>query len=152
MQKRIAGFATAFLSGLVFLPTAFADSTPDDAKDYRVAVMTTLRGHISAASMRVRGLVDDHGFLQKHADGLANGAAELKYVFPKGSNVDDSEALPLIWEQPEEFAAAIDKAVKATTAFKEAVAGGNDEAIGMAFKEVGAACRGCHDRFRVDED
>lgn len=152
MQKRAAGLVTAFLSCLVCLPAALADTAPADAKDYRVAVMTTLRGHIGAASMHVRGLVDDDGFLQEHADGLANGAAELKYLFPKGSNVDDSEALPVIWEEPEEFAAAIDKAVTATAAFSEAVAGGDADKIGAAFRDVGAACRGCHDRFRVDDD
>lgn len=131
---------------------ATADTTPEDAKDYRTSVMTTLRGHIGAASMHVRGLVDDNGFLAAHAAGLANGAAELKHLFPAGSDVEESEALPVIWEQPEEFQKAIENAEKATAAFKEAVTAGNKDAIGAAFRDVGAACRGCHDRFRVDSD
>jgi len=131
---------------------AAADTTPDDAKDYRISVMTTLRGHIGAASMHVRGLVDDNGFLAAHAEGLANGAAELEHLFPAGSAVDDSQALPVIWEQPEDFQKAILTAKKATAAFSEAVAAGNKDAIGAAFRDVGAACRGCHDRFRLDTD
>jgi cytochrome c556 len=131
---------------------AMADTAPEDAKDYRTSVMTTLRGHVGAASMHVRGLVEDNGFLATHAQGLVDGATELKYLFPAGSDVDESEALPVIWEQPEEFQKAIENAVDATAAFSEAVAGGDKAAIGTAFREVGAACRGCHDRFRVDSD
>lgn len=147
--------ATLFTSVALLLSVSLVgadDPAPEDAKDYRTSVMTTLRGHISAASMLVRDLVEDNGFLAAHADGLANGAAELKYLFPAGSAVDESEALPVIWEQPEEFQEAVDTAVTATTAFKEAVAGGDKAAIGAAFRDVGAACRGCHDRFRLDSD
>lgn len=153
MQRKNAVLVTALVAGFSVLPAAVADPTPEDAKDYRTSVMTSLRGHIGAASMHVRGLVDDeNGFLDKHAKGLANGAAELKYIFPGGSDVGDSEALPLIWEEPEEFADAIATAEEATVAFQEAVAGGDRAAIGAAFRDVGAACRGCHDRFRVDDD
>jgi cytochrome c556 len=148
-----------FWAMMVFVPASFAvslvataDGTPEDAKDYRTSVMTSLGGHVGAASMHVRGLVEDNGFLAAHAEGLANGAAELKHLFPAGSDVDDSEALPIIWEQPEEFQKAIDTAEKATAAFRDAVAGGDKAAIGTAFRDVGAACRGCHDRFRVDSD
>lgn len=148
-----------FRSVLVLVPASFAasivamaDTTPEDAKDYRASVMTVLRGHVGAASMHVRGLVDDNGFLSAHAEGLVNGAAELEHLFPAGSDVDDSAALPAIWEQPEEFRKAIDNAKKATAAFREAVSAGDKAAIGSAFREVGTACRGCHDRFRADSD
>lgn len=153
MQNKKACLVMTSIAGIVVLSTALADPTPEDAKDYRTSVMTSLRGHVGAASMHVRGLVDDHGgFLAKHAEGLANGAAELKHLFPEGSNVGDSEALPAIWEQPEEFAAAIGEAEEATAAFREAVATGDRAAIGAAFRDVGNACRGCHDQFRVDDD
>jgi cytochrome c556 len=152
MKNKVAALTAALVAGVVVLPAALAEPTPEDAKDYRLSVMTSLRGHMVAASMHVRGLVEDNGFLGKHADGLANGAAELKHVFQQGSDVDDSEALPVIWEEPAEFAEAIETAQQATVAFQEAVAGGDEGAIGAAFRDVGAACRGCHDRFRVDDD
>ena len=131
---------------------AIADTAPEDAKKYRTSVMTSLGGHVGAASMHVRGIVEDNGFLAAHAEGLANGAAELEYLFPAGSAVDESEALPAIWEQPEDFQKAVDTAVNATAAFEEAVAGGDKAAIGAAFRDVGAACKGCHDKFRLDSD
>jgi cytochrome c556 len=152
MRIKIAVCVTSLAVSLGALPGASAETTAEDAKDYRSAVMTSLRGHIGASSMHVRGLVEDHGFLGKHAEGLANGAAELKHLFPAGSNVAESEALPVIWEQPDEFAEAIETAEKATAAFSEAVASGDKAAIGAAFRDVGAACRGCHDQFRADSD
>lgn len=153
MSCKSACLVTTFVAGIVVLSTALADPTPEDAKDYRTSVMTSLRGHVGAASMHVRGLIEDHdGFLAKHAEGLANGAAELKHLFPEGSNVADSEALPAIWEQPEQFAEAVAKAEEATAAFQAAVATGDRAAIGTAFRDVGNACRGCHDQFRVDND
>ena len=114
--------------------------------------MTTLRGHIGAASMIARGLVDNNGQLLAHAEGLSNGAAELKNIFPEGSAVDDSEALPAIWGEPEKFAEAIDAIVAATAEFEDAAAGGDPAAIGAAFRNVGMSCRGCHDNFRKSDD
>ncbi|HEX2139575.1 MAG TPA: cytochrome c, partial [Woeseiaceae bacterium] len=88
----IAGAATSF--------DALAEPTAEDAKDYRSAIMTAMRGHIAAISMQLRGLVEDNGFLAEHAQALASTAAEVGHVFQPGSNVGDSEALPEIWERP----------------------------------------------------
>ncbi|HSD68551.1 MAG TPA: cytochrome c [Woeseiaceae bacterium] len=143
---------TAALISVAVSPSAGADTTPQDASDYRKSVMTTLKGHIGASSMHARGLVDGQEFLVKHANGLANGVSELQQLFPAGSNVEDSDALPVIWEKPEEFAAAIDKAVAATQKFVAAAESGDKEAISSAFREVGGSCRGCHDTFRVPQD
>jgi len=156
MQNNTVALAASLVVTIaVFLSVstvATAQTAPEDAKDYRTAVMTSLRGHVGAASMHVRGIVEDNGFLAVHAEGLARGAQELKHLFPVGSNVGDSEALPIIWEEPEEFQKVMENAEKATAAFSEAVAGGDKATIGRAFRDVGAACRGCHDRFRVDQD
>ena len=131
---------------------ALADTTPEDAADYRTAVMTTLRGHLVASSMIIRGLVDDRGQIVGHAHGLASSIDELPHIFPAGSNIGDSEALPAIWEDEEGFAAAIEKATDAVDEFVAAAEGGDKEAIGAAFRNVGGACRGCHDNYRVDHD
>jgi cytochrome c556 len=131
---------------------AIAETTPQDASDYRKSVMTTLKGHIGASSMHVRGLVDGQEFLVKHATGLANGVSELERLFAAGSNVEGSDALPIIWEEPEQFAAAIEKAAAATKKFVEAAESGDKEAIAAAFRDVGGSCRGCHDTFRVPQD
>jgi len=142
--------AAAVLAGYPFFATA--ETTPQDAADYRVAVMTSLKGHIGAVSMHVRGLVDGQEFLLKHAQGIANGASELDRLFPAGSNVEGSDSLPLIWEEPDEFATAIEHLVSATDKLVQAAGGGNPEEIGAAFLDVGGSCKGCHDTFRKPHD
>ena len=152
MQRKLIGMLVGVAVALGASYPVFADATPEDAKDYRSAVMTSLRGHIGAASMIARGLIENNGQLLGHAEGLSNGAAELKNLFPEGSAVNESEALPAIWAEPEKFAAAIDAMVAATGEFEAAAAGGDPAAIGAAFRQVGMSCRGCHDDFRKSDD
>ena len=152
MFRKLIGILTAVAVTLGISVHASADTTPEDAFDYRAAIMTTFRGHLVAASMTMRGLVDDSGQIDNHARGIANSTKELGNIFQKGSNVGDSEALPMIWEEPDEFAAAIAKVQEAAAAFVEATESGDSEAIGGAFRNLGGSCRGCHDKFRVAHD
>lgn len=152
MHRKTRAMLAAIVATSLLSMQAIADTTPEDAADYRKAVMTALRGHIGAASMIVRGLVEDDGHLVSHAQGLADGARELGRVFQEGSNVGESEALPVIWEEPEAFAQAVAKTEEATAAFLAAAESGDTEAIGAAFRNVGMSCRGCHDKYRVADD
>ena len=149
MLRKTMGAVVALAISSVFAFQSMAQTSPEDALDYRKAVMTALRGHIGASSMIARGLVANDGHLVGHAEGLAAGAAELHRLFPAGSKVGESEALDAIWEDAEGFAAAIAAMEEATAAFVEAAKGGDQEAIGGAFRNVGMSCRGCHDNYRV---
>ena len=152
MQRRTIGILVGIVTMLGASLPVIADSTPEDAMDYRIAVMTSLRGHIGAASMIARGLIENTGQLMGHAEGLSNGAAEIENLFPAGSAVNDSKALPAVWSEPEKFAAAAEAAVEATAAFEVAAASGDPEAISAAFRKVGGSCKGCHDDFRQSDD
>jgi len=152
MQRKHFGAMTALAMTAILALPVLADSTPEDQADYREAVMTAMRGHIGAASAIVRGLIDNDGHLVDHAAALANAAKELDRLFPAGSNVGESEALPLIWEEPEAFAEAIGKLQNATAVFLAAAESGDEAAIGSAFREVGMSCRGCHDRYREEHE
>ena len=152
MYRKLISLAVAGAVTLGISIHAAADTTPEDAYDYRSAIMESMRGHIRAASMIARGLVDDNGQLANHARAMAMNTEEFGDIFQEGSNIGDSEALPVIWEEPEEFAAAIAKVQEASAAFVAAAEGGDAETIGGAFRELGGSCRGCHDRFRVADD
>jgi len=152
MQRKITCALAAFTVLLGGALTATAEPSAEDAKDYRAAIMTSLKGHIVASSMIVRGLIDNDGYLVEHAKGLENSVGEIHRVFQHGSNVDESKALPGIWEDAEKFAAAIAKSEEATVAFTKAAASGDAEAIGGAFRNVGMSCSGCHDDFRMADD
>ena len=144
-----AVIALAFSS--VFAFQALGQTSPEDALDYRKAVMTALRGHIGASSMIARGLIENEGQLVAHAQGIAAASAELGRIFPAGSNVGESEALPAIWDDAEGFAEAVANMQSAANAFVEAAESGDAAAIGAAFRNVGMGCRGCHDNYRVQD-
>ncbi len=129
-----------------------AETSAEDAFKYRQYIMTALKGHAGAVSTQTRGLAGDSDYVSNHAKAIAGLGTELHTIFAEGSNVEDSEALPVIWEEPEEFAAAVAKAEEAMTALGVVADGGDMQAIGAAFMNVGKACKGCHERFRVEHD
>lgn len=130
---------------------AQAETSPKNWSKYRHAVMDVLKGHISAISLVAFNQVEDTGHLQQHAAGLAEAATEVGKLFPEGSG-DGTHALPAIWEQPEEFAAAVARLERTTRALSDAVAGGQRREIAAAFKAAGDACKGCHEKFREEHD
>jgi cytochrome c556 len=82
------------------------------------------------------------------ADHLIANFSNLTVLFPEGSAVGDSEALPVIWEKNADFQAILVTAVTAATAMKTAAAAGDATAYADAIKAVGATCGQCHQTFR----
>ena len=152
MRHKLVGTVTALTLILGLSIQVTAETSAEDAFKYRQSVMTALKGHAGAISMQARGLAGDSDYVSDHAKAIANLGTELHTIFPEGSNFEDSEALPVIWEEPEEFAAAVGKAEEAMAALGETADGGDMQAIGAAVMDVGKACKGCHERFRVEHD
>jgi cytochrome c556 len=152
MHRKLITSITALSLVLGLSIQATAEPTAEDALKYRRSIMTALKGHAGALSMQSRGLAGDPAHVARHAEAIADLIAELHTVFQEGSNIDDSEALPVIWEDPKAFAEALAKAEDAAPALAEAAEGGDLKAIGGAFANVGKACKNCHENFRVDDD
>lgn len=152
MHHMLASTITALTLILSFSFQATAETSAEDAFKYRQFIMSALKGHAGAISSQARGLAGDADHIANHAKAVANLGTELHSIFQEGSNIEDSEALPVIWEEPEEFAAAVAKAEEAMAALGEVADGGDIQAIGNAFKDVGKACKGCHERFRVEHE
>lgn len=150
MSRSLARLIAGFPIALLCANSALAEITPENQIKYRQAVMTAMKGHITAISMLALDQVEDQGFLQQHADALASASAELKTVFQAGSRGEDTHALDAIWDEPEEFAEALEAAEQATDALREAVATGDGKAVVNAFKETGDSCKGCHETFRAE--
>ena len=118
---------------------------------YREGVMRTVGGQMSSLAAILRGQVHFDN-LKFHARGMADLAEIVPHVFPEGSGVHKSEALPAIWEQPDEFKMAVEKFVKAAKGIATAAEGGDMSEIGPAMKSLGQACKGCHDNYREEDD
>ena len=76
----------------------------------------------------------------------------LPALFVPGSGPADgkeTEALPAVWEKPEEFAKQYAGLQVAAAGAGAAVAGGQDK-IGPVLQKLGGACKACHDDFRKE--
>jgi cytochrome c556 len=142
---------TLVISAGLSAPIA-AEPSAEDAYEYRESIMTALKGHAGAISRQARGLAGDSDYVANHAKAIANLGAELHTIFVEGSNIEGSEAMQAIWDEPEKFAEALANAEEAMAALGDVADGGDMEAIGNAFMNVGKACKGCHDSFREEHE
>lgn len=82
-------------------------------------------------------------------------ANAIKDHFPEGSGRDagwDTEALPTIWETPADFAAAQQKLLEESATMMTLAEADDVEGARAQVGPLGAACKNCHDTFRLDDD
>ncbi len=139
-------------AALLAASAAVQAQEPENYIKYRQAVMTAIGGHNGAAGQIVRGKVSPEGALVMHADALAALSADLTALFPEGSDFGETRAKAEIWSDWAAFEKAAGDAKAATAAFASAVAGGDADKIAAAYRDLGEACKGCHQQFREKED
>ena len=135
------------LAGMAVTGSALADG--DVEAKYRQSVMKSIGGHMSAMGTILKEQVHLED-LALHAEGLAGLAEIAPEVFPEGSGVEKSKALPAVWEKPEAFAEAMNRLVEASDAMASAAKSGEMSLIGPAIQELGGSCKGCHDDFKAE--
>lgn len=146
----IACLVASFSAATQAAPSAA--TAPADAIKYRKAVMSALAAHVSAYLLINMGKVEHQEYLKGHASALADLGAQVKVLFPVGTDTGKTEALPLIWKEQEKFSLLVSKVETSSAKLRDAVAA-NDKAGAMAaFKTLGESCKGCHDRYRKADD
>ncbi len=152
MGRTLIGAVTIITLVLGVSVSGAAGPVPADAVKYRQSIMKALSGHAGAISMLARGRAGDPAYLARHAEALVNLSAEVGLVFQEGSIVEDSDALPAIWEDPDEFAKVVATFEAAISSLGDVADSDDLQAIDAAFREVGQACKGCHEKFRMKDD
>ena len=111
--------------------------------------MDAIGGHMSAMGVILKNGIrmDDLVF---HARGLAALSDIAPDVFPEGSDVAKSKAKSDIWENPDDFEAAMNRFVEAANGMEKAAMNGEMSEIGPAIQALGGACKGCHDDFKAE--
>ena len=91
----------------------------------------------------------------KESAAAINGyAPQVKDWFPAGSGPQDkveTDALATVWQQRDEFGKAATRLVEAAGALNAAAQTGDLAAVRGAIPPLGAACKGCHERFRAPD-
>ena len=143
LTRTLLGYACV---AALALPVAAADA-PAPVK-YRQAVMKALGGHMSALNALLKGEVEHKGHAKGHAEAIVSTAEMTRDLFPAGSDKGDTEALPAVWERPDEFRKTVDALETAAAKLASAAKSGDADSLRTAFGEMGKACKGCHDNFR----
>lgn len=107
--------------------------------------MQAIGGHMGAITTIVRRNIHSER-LAFHAQSLAELAKLAPALFPAGSDVGASEALPAIWEDEDAFARALEAFEEAASDFQRTIAAGDD--VRAAFRQLGQSCKRCHDDYR----
>jgi cytochrome c556 len=79
---------------------------------------------------------------------LRDNYSHLPALFPEGSNVGDSEALPSIWENWEAFTAITQTGVAAAEAGIAAAEAGDAATYTASAQALMGTCGQCHQQFR----
>ncbi len=116
--------------------------------EYRKHTMEAVGGHTQALFDILGGKVDHTGHLAAHADALKALSGVVPALFPEGSGGGDSDALPAIWEDAEDFAERLGDFETAAANLSDVVAAGGE--VMPAAMQLGQSCKGCHDSYRAE--
>ena len=92
--------------------------------------------------------------IQRHAALIAGYGPQILTWFPEGSGPEAGEtrAKAEIWTDAATFRQRAQEFEAAANRFNAVAQSGDVAAIGAGMRELGNACKNCHDRFRAPED
>lgn len=143
----VAVAAIAF-AGMVF--TAPGSSAQSDVIKERQQAMKNIGGGMKVLAGTMKGEMDySDAKVDEAAQTILVNLEKAATLFPEGSDEGDTRAKPEIWQNMDEFKAALGKAMDGA----KAVMASTDEAsFKAAFPELGGACGGCHKQFRKPKE
>jgi cytochrome c556 len=155
MPKNLQPLAKIALSGVLLglsCSTHAQDIDTDAVIKFRQGVMNAQGGHMGAMAQIVRGKVDYPGQLIVHAKALNSIAHDVGKLFPEGTDFGETDAKEEIWSNWDKFKEAADRLGNEAQAFVKVVQSEDQKAIGQGFKKLAEACKGCHKKFRQEDE
>lgn len=144
-KTSLLGVAGLMLAGTlaVMAQDAFTPpATPEEAVVQRKALMREDGGILRSAG----NLTGEEAVAAMQT--LRDNYSHIPALFPEGSIVGDTEALPAIWENWEAFTAIVDTGVAAAEAGLAAAQAGDVAGYAAALQAIGGTCGQCHQQFR----
>jgi cytochrome c556 len=141
----------------VFIASAFAahsDEGRTEVQKARHEHYEELGDAFKAVRDNSRGGSPDWAALEKAANVVVEASINQQRWFPHGSGQEagKTRALPEIWKKPEDFTAAQKMLTDRAPKLLAAVKARDIAAVQASFKDVGGACKNCHDTFRAPEE
>ena len=145
--KKISAMAIAGLLAVGAVATTAQDAfvapaTPEEAVAARKALMREDGGLMRS----LNGLSGAEAVAALNT--ILTNYSHIPDLFPEGSIVGDSKALPAIWENWDAFTAIVETGKTAATEAIAAAESGDATAYATALGALGATCGACHQQFR----
>lgn len=122
-----------------------ADPAMTEMVEKRIKSMKQMRRAMSRTKKMVKKGDFDSAKAAEYAKSLMEETRLIVDYFPKGSNVDPTEAKAEVWSSWPEFEAMAKDSVEAADKFAGAT---NDKGTAKsAYNELRATCDDCHDKF-----
>jgi cytochrome c556 len=129
-------------------------AAPADVVRQRIAGLRELGAAFKNVNDSLRGGTPQPIIIQQSAREITAVARAMPRWFPAGTGPNPAwktAAKPEIWTQTAQFRTAQTNFINAAAAFQRAAASNNADAIRSAARNLGGACKGCHDQFRAEE-
>ncbi len=91
----------------------------------------------------------DFATVEQNAKKIETNAGNLVALFPEGSTAKNSRAKAEIWQEWDDFKAKVNDLKDAAGKLANAANAKDSEQVQVQNKAVGAACSGCHKRYRA---
>ena len=161
MTKRVL-ISTLVLLSTVFVFTSAAQQGPspqqraEDATETRQAVFKLFIFNMGTIVGMARGNIPfDAAIAERNARRIAALAPMIPEVLGAMDTREfdvETQALPVIWDNMDEFTEKAQNLVAAANTFADLAAAGDQGATMGGLRAFGGACGNCHETFRVPED
>ncbi|MDB6178575.1 cytochrome c [Paracoccus sp. Z330] len=148
-------FKSAALVAFLAVPVIATAQSTEDVMEARHGFMRMLALNMGQLSGMAKGEIEYDEAAA--ATAAANIEALTQYtatgLFVPGTSSEDLEnsgALPAVWDNSEKFAQEFQSFAEAATGASEGVKGGQGN-IGPVLQKLGGSCKSCHDDFRKPE-
>lgn len=117
----------------------------------RMEAMKDIAAQMKSIAGMVRGEADiDIDALAASAARIEKHAGDMPGLFPQGSIMGPSEALPVIWTKWDAFSRSAENLAGRARDLAEAIeSDAGEPAMAAAFAAMGETCKSCHTDFRV---
>lgn len=141
----------ALTAGMVSAPVV-STAQEDPVITYRQKVMLSNSANLGAISDIMKFSLPYEANIAVHAEQLSRAASLIPSAFEEELSEGLTDAKPEIWEDWETFEQYADDLKNASSTLAETAASGDPAAISAQLKEVGGACKQCHDDFRKPKE
>ena len=136
------------------IPTgAISGQAAVDAQKLRHDNFEKLGDAMKALSREAKASTPDMVKVRENADIVMSSATALPSWFAPGTGPDagKTDAKADIWQNQDDFKAKAAKLYEVAQSLKDASSSDDATAFKAAMAPVGAACKACHDSYRVDD-